>query len=117
MSLPIVEIPSQLRKQLEFYKKYFTKKQYKHFRNLITGLIVSDNKTVQEINDCFNQCDQSSLNRFLTKSDWDWKEINDIRLKQIQRQRKLRKGILILDPTMLHKSGKKWKRPIIITVA
>jgi len=110
MSLPLVEIPPQLKSQLEFYRKYFTKKQYKHFRNLITGLIVSDNKTIQEINDCFNQCDQSSLNRFLTKSDWDWKKINNIRLKQIKRQRKLRKGILICDPTMLHKTGKKMEK-------
>lgn len=110
MSLPIVEIPPQLRKQLEFYKKYLTKKQYKHFRRLITGLIVSDNKTIQEINDCFNECDQSSLNRFLTKSDWDWKKINNIRLKQIKRQRKLKKGILICDPTMLHKTGRKMEK-------
>lgn len=110
MSLPVVDIPPQLKKQLKFYRKYFTKKQYKHFINLTTGLIVSDNKTIQEINDCFNKSDQSSLNRFLTKSKWDWKKVNDIRLKQITKSYKLKKGIFICDPTMLHKSGKKMEK-------
>jgi len=110
MSLPIMEIPPQLRKKLDFYRKYFTKKQYKHFKKLIAGLIISDSKTIQEINDCFNDCDQSSLNRFVTKSYWDWKKINDIRLKQIKKHIKLKKGIWICDPTMLHKTGKKMEK-------
>ena len=86
ISLPVKETPKKLKKLLRDYKKYFTKPQFKHFTNLIAGLIISDKKNIQEINDCFNKCDQSSLNRFLTKSDWDWKKINDIRLRQIKRQ-------------------------------
>jgi len=53
MSLPLVEVPPQIRRLLGWYKKNFKRKQYKHFRNLIRGLIASDNKTIQEINDCF----------------------------------------------------------------
>jgi len=55
MSLPLVEVPPQIRSLLSWYKKNFKRKQYKHFRNLITGLIASDNKTIQEINDCFGE--------------------------------------------------------------
>ena len=110
ISLPIREIPKKLKSLLRDYKKYFTKPQFKHFTNLITGLIISDRKNIQEINDCFNKCDQSSLNRFLTKSEWDWKKINDIRLRQIKKRRKLTKGILICDPTMLHKTGKEMEK-------
>ena len=106
MSLPLVEIPQQIKKLLSFYKKCFKRKQYKHFRNLITGLIVSDNKTIQEINDCFRDNDQSSLNRFLTKSEWNTNLINDARIKQIKGLCPLGKGILICDPTLLHKTGK-----------
>jgi len=106
MSLPLVEIPPQIRDLLSWYKKNFKRKQYKHFRNLITGLIVSDNKTVQEINDCFRDNDQSSMNRFLTKSDWDIKLINDARIEQIISVCQLGQGILICDPTLLHKTGK-----------
>ena len=106
MSLPLVEIPPQIRDLLSWYKKNFKRKQYKHFRNLITGLIVSDNKTIQEINDCFRDNDQSSMNRFLTKSDWDIKLINDARIEQIISACLLGQGILICDPTLLHKTGK-----------
>jgi hypothetical protein len=105
LSLPIKEIPNKVKKLLSFYKKQFTKPQYKNFREFIVGLIVSDNKTVQEIADCFGRVDQSSLNRFLTLSDWDSETINSYRLTQIKRSRKVGKGILICDPTMLHKFG------------
>ena len=106
MSLPLVEIPPQIRNLLSFYKRKFKRKQYKHFRNLITGLIVSDNKTVQEINDCFRDNDQSSMNRFLTKSEWNVQVINDARIEQIKGLCPLGNGILICDPTLLHKTGK-----------
>lgn len=106
MSLPLKEIPATVKKLLSFYKRQFTRPQYKNFRDLICGLIVSDNKTIQEIADCFGRLDQSNLNRFLTLSQWDEKKINDSRISQIKRVLNLKKGILICDPTMLHKSGK-----------
>jgi len=106
LSLPIKETPAKIRKLLAFYKKCFTRPQYKNFRDLIFGLIVSDKKNIQEIADCFGRVDQSSLNRFLTLSDWDEKKINNKRISQIKKQCNLKKGILICDPTMLHKSGR-----------
>jgi hypothetical protein len=106
MSLPIKEIPARFKALLSFYKKCFTRPQYKNFRDFVLGLIVSDNKTIQEINDCFGRVDQSSLNRFLTLSEWDTKKINDKRIAQIKKHHKLGKGILICDPTNLHKFGK-----------
>lgn len=106
LSLPIKETPATVKKLLVFYKKHFTRPQYKNFRDFILGLIVSDNKTIQEIADCFGRVDQSNLNRFLTSSEWDERKINDQRINQIKRKLNLKKGILICDPTMLHKSGK-----------
>ena len=106
MSLPIKEIPDRVKALLSFYKRLFTRPQYKNFRDFVVGLIVSDNKTVQEIADCYGRVDQSSLNRFLTMSEWDTKKINDKRIAQIKKHRKLGKGILICDPTNLHKFGK-----------
>ena len=105
MSLPIIETPSQLKNYLNGYRGIFTKPQFNHFSNLITGTIVSDNKTIQEINDCFAEKDQSNLNRFVTSSDWDAEEVNDIRISQAKKM-PLKKGIIILDPSMLHKTGK-----------
>ena len=106
MSLPIKEVPARFKALLHFYKKCFTRPQYKNFRDFVLGLIVSDNKTVQEINDCFGRVDQSSLNRFLTCSEWDPAKINNKRISQIKSHHKLRKGIFICDPTFLQKFGK-----------
>src|SRR3989338_7368323 len=105
MSLPVIETPSQLKKYLNDYRSIFTKPQFNHFSNLITGTIVSDNKTIQEINDCFAEKDQSNLNRFVNSSDWNEEKVNDIRISQAKKM-PLKKGIIILDPTMLHKTGK-----------
>jgi len=106
MSLPIKEIPARFKALLSFYKKCFTRPQYKNFRDFVLGLIVSDNKTVQEINDCFGRVDQSSLNRFFTCSDWQPMKINNKRISQIKSHHKLKRGIFICDPTFLQKFGK-----------
>jgi len=105
MSIPVIEIPRELRNSLEDYRRIFTKPQFKHFQKLIAGLIVSDNKTIQEINDCFSENDQSSLNRFVNFSDWDDEELEKIRIRQIKKIN-ISKGILIIDPSLLHKTGK-----------
>lgn len=105
MSVPVIETPKELRISLEAYRDIFTKPQFNHFQNFITGLIVSDNKTIQEINDCFGNRDQSSLNRFMTCSDWSEKEVEKIRMNQIK-SKNISKGFMIIDPTMLHKTGK-----------
>ncbi len=109
MSLPIVQTPKELRWFTNQYKTSFTKKQFRHFERLITGLIVSENKTIQEINDCFGDCDQSSLNRFVNGS-WNIESINKVRISQIKSFARLTPGIFICDPTMLHKTGKKMEK-------
>ncbi len=109
MSTLMKEIPKQIEKLLKPYEKQLTKPQFHHFKTLVSGLIVSEKKTVQEINDCFIDCskkDQSSLNRFVTKSNWDLDKINDIRIKQVKDTVKLRRGIFIQDDTLAHKTGK-----------
>lgn len=100
------EIPKGLKKLFKPFKKKLSKKQFKHFMTYVTGLIVCDNKTVQEINDALSNNDQSSLNRFLTLSQWDTKKIESIRLDQIKKKTKPKKGIAIFDPTFIHKTGK-----------
>ena len=106
MSLPIKEIPSRVKTLLSFYKKRFSRPQFKNFKDLVAGLIVSDNKTIQEIADCYGRINQSSLNRFLTSSEWNHSKVNAQRISQIKKHHKLGKGILICDPTHLQKFGK-----------
>lgn len=107
MSLPIVCIPPVLTKLLDHYKEFFTKPQFDHFKRLVTGLIVSENKTLQEINDSFGKRNQSNLNRFVN-SNIDMGKLNSIRLKQVKEHLPLKKkGALIIDESLLHKTGKK----------
>ncbi len=106
MSMPIVCIPPVLNTLLKSYKDFFTKPQYKHFCRLTTGFIVSPNKTLQEINDSFGECDQSSLNRFVNDSSWNLNEFNLLRLKNIKLSLSLKKkGAIIIDESLLHKTG------------
>ena len=108
MSLPIVNTPPVLNKLISHYSGFFTKPQRKHFSQLITGLIVSENKTLQEINDSFGKCDQSSFNRFVSHSDWDLDNLNELRLQQVKEYIPLKKkGILIIDESLCHKTGRK----------
>jgi hypothetical protein len=107
LSLPIVCIPPVLKKEFSFYRSIFTKPQFTHFQHLVTGLIVSPNKTIQEINDAFNKKDQSSLNRFVTQSPWDLETLKKTRIKCIKQSVSLnKKGIFIADESLLHKTGR-----------
>jgi SRSO17 transposase len=107
MSLPIVCIPPVLNQLFRPYQPLFSGPQYRHFRRLMTGLIVSGNKTLQEINDAFGSCDQSNLNRFINSSPWNPQELNRLRIKQVKDTLCLcKKGILIVDETLLHKTGR-----------
>jgi len=107
MSLPVVCIPPVLNKLLSDYRSFFTKPQYNNFRRLIAGFIVSENKTVQEINDSFGERNQSSLNRFVSHSNWDLDELNLVRINSVQSHLNLKKrGALIIDESLKHKTGR-----------
>jgi len=106
LTLPIVCIPPVVNKHLEVYKAFFTKPQFKHFKRLVTGHIVCENTTLQEINDSFGECEQSNLNRFVSCSTWDIDELNKIRLNQVKDTLPLhKKGVQIIDESLLHKTG------------
>lgn len=98
-------IPKAIQKGLNFYKPLFTKPQFSHFSVFVSGLIINNNKTIQDISDSLSSKNQSSLNRFLTKSEWKTDKLNSYRIKQVKKCSKLRKGIFIGDDSFLHKTG------------
>lgn len=105
MNIRFKEIPRGIKKYLRPYRQLLTKPQYAHFSTLITGLIVNDNKTLQEINDALSEKDQSNLNRFLNNHDLS--ALNELRLACVQRALPTRHdGLLIIDDTLAHKTGK-----------
>src|SRR5438045_585618 len=101
--LPITAHPSLLRKYGPAFKHLFTNPSYDHFLNYVTGLITVDKPTIAHIADTVYQGrDQSSLNRFFTKTHWDAAQLNEQRLVLLQQQLKTawkQHGVICIDDT------------------
>jgi len=108
--LPVIEIPQIVSSPAAFFDFLFWKRQQKHFQEYTTGLIISPKATISTMNRLFiNGNDQSSLNKFLTQSNWDEKALNDKRLELLQKCNKTKWkpwGIVVIDDTICHKTGK-----------
>jgi len=113
--LPIVEIPKLVEHYSLRFESLFTKEGFMYFQRYLSGLIISENKTVQGINQHFviEPRDQSRLNRFLNTSKYDLEVINKKRIDLLQSNPKtaFKKGkdggVLSIDDTLLEHYGKK----------
>ncbi len=105
------EVPKGLDKLMPDYKSAFSKPQFDNFEMMVSGLIIHDKKTIQEINDAFSKKNQSSLNRFATKSEWSMDAIKSIRIIQIKRIPEMKSCVtLVFDDSLAHKTGKKMEK-------
>ncbi|HFC91775.1 MAG TPA: hypothetical protein ENJ51_03080 [Leucothrix mucor] len=113
--LPLISIPEIVSHYAPHFEELFSKGEYKHFQKYLSGLIVSENKTVEAINRLFvlELQNQSSLNRFLTDSNYEVSKLNQKRLDLLNSQEATRLkgsghrgGVLGLDDTMLIHYGK-----------
>jgi len=111
MMIPITEPPKMVKDYAVKFTDFFSQPQFAHFKTYLTGLIISTNKTVQGINDNFiERKNQSSLNHFITDSEWDEEAVNDHRINIINNSVKdvaQKDSFLIIDDTLSHKTGKK----------
>jgi DDE superfamily endonuclease len=108
--LPLVEIPELVRHYAPFFAAVFSPDAFAQFQRYVSGLIVSENKTVDGINRLFvlDVRNQSSLNRWLTESPFSVDAINQARLAlltsltgtQLKPQ-----GVLSVDDTLLTHYG------------
>lgn len=108
--IPLVEIPEIVRHYESFFVPVFSPAAREQFKRYISGLIVSENKTVEGINRIFaiDVRNQSSLNRFLTESPFSLEKLNHARLEMLGSQPGTRikpKGVLSLDDTLLEHVG------------
>ena len=76
--VPLVEIPAIVRHYAPFFASVFSPEAFEQFQRYISGLIVSENKTVEGINRLFvlDVRNQSSLNRLLTESPFSVDALN-----------------------------------------
>lgn len=108
--IPIVEYPSVVGSSLPIFRTVFSNPRMKNFATYITGLMVSTNHTISFMNNLFYaHNDQSALNHFITDSSWSDDELDKKRYELIidgLKDADEGDGILELDDTLAHKSGK-----------
>ena len=108
---PIVKIPHVVVEGCERFADVFPNQpQRRHLAEYLTGLVVSENKSVSGISAEFvDTTDQSCLNRFLTSADWDVDELNARRLELLQEDQATQycdRGVIALDDVLIDHHGK-----------
>lgn len=108
--LPLVEFPLIVQHYGPYFKEVFSAEAWIEFERYISGLIVSENKTVEGINRLMvvESRNQSSLNRLLTESPFSLEQLNEARLQVLARLPETQmkaKGVLSIDDTLLSHYG------------
>jgi hypothetical protein len=113
--LPLVEIPELVQHYAPFFKDVFSAEALIEFERYISGLIVSENKTVDGINRLFvvESRNQSSLNRLLTESPYALESLNQARLDllaSLPGTQMKPKGVFSVDDTLLMHYGQDFEQ-------
>jgi len=107
MQLPILQ-PAPLVSQhaAVFADLFENRKQYRHFQNYLTGLMVLPNKSMANISRCIlDSADKTNLSRFMATPLWTEKQVNVRRVTYLNEQTKLvrkakAESVLIFDDTL-----------------
>lgn len=107
---PLVEFPELVQHYAPYFAKVFSAEAFIEFERYLSGLIVSENKTVDGINRLFvhESRNQSSLNRLLTASPFSLEALNQARLQvldDLPGTQMKRNGVLSVDDTFLIHTG------------
>jgi len=112
MQLPIVSIAPIVEDHSEPFRKIFeNQKQYRHFKNYLTGLITLDNKSMANMARCIlDSADKTNISRYLSETSWREEELNDRRVSYMKEQtvpNQVRKAhsALLIDDTMCEHVG------------
>ena len=109
--LPIVEFPLIVQHYAPWFASVFTPEAFVQFQRYLSGLILSENKTVDGINRVVvvESRHQSTLNRLLRDSRFSVKKLNEQRLALLNSLAGTRfkpKGVLSVDDTLLPHYGR-----------
>jgi hypothetical protein len=109
--LPLVEFPLIVQHYAPWFETVFSAEALVQFQRYLSGLITSENKTVDGINRQFviESRHQSSLNRLLTASPFSEAVLNQQRLallNNLEGTRVKPKGVLSVDDTLLTHYGR-----------
>jgi len=104
--IPIVAIPELVEHYAPHFESVFRSHSYEYFKRYLSGLLISENKTVEAINRLFilDVKDQSSQNRFLSEQQYDIGELNAKRMELLNSHAATElkvEGVLSLDDSLL----------------
>jgi hypothetical protein len=112
---PLVEFPELIQHYAPFFDGVFSAEAFIEFRRYVSGLVVSENKTVDGINRLFvhESRNQSSLNRLLTQSPFSLNMLNEKRLAllaSLPGTQMKHNGVLSVDDTLLAHYGQHFEQ-------
>ena len=112
MVLPIVTPAPVVVAHGDAFRDLFdNQREFRHFQNYLTGLMVLENKSMANISNCIlNSADKTNLSRFFSEAPWLEKEMNDRRVAYMLEQtapyrRAAKASSLILDDTLCEHVG------------
>lgn len=112
MQLPIVKpAPIVLTHTQAFRHLFDNSRQFRHFQNYLTGLIVLENKTLANIGRCvLDSADKTNLSRFMSEAPWDDEDVNLQRLRYLLEQTATHRlsateSYLLIDDTLCEHVG------------
>lgn len=109
--IKVIKFPSIVQNYARTFKNIFKNKaQYKHFKEYVTGLMFSENKTFMGIQSKYvNMSSVNSLDHFMIRTDWSEEKMNEKRILSLQNRNDTAskaKGVISIDDTLTHKTGK-----------
>ena len=112
---PLIEFPELVQHYAPHFESVFSSAAFVEFERYISGLVVSENKTVEGINRLFvhESRNQSSLNRWLTESPFNHEALNQARLRLLESlpgTRMKSQGVLSVDDTLLKHYGQHFEQ-------
>jgi len=112
MALPIVTPAPVVVSHGDAFRDLFdNQREFSHFQNYLTGLMVLENKSMANISTCIlNSADKTNLSRFFSEAPWLEPEMNDRRIAYMLAQTSLQRrpakaSSLILDDTLCEHVG------------
>jgi len=112
MQLPIIEPAPLVASHAEVFRDIFeNRRQFQHFENYLTGLMVLPNKSMANIARCVvESSDKTNISRYFSKDRWFEEQVNDQRVVYMMQQTKavrLAKELsaLLLDDTLCEHIG------------
>lgn len=112
MQLPIVAPAPLVLQHAEAFKDLFeNRKQFRHFQNYLTGLIVLPNKSMANISRCIlDSADKTNVARYMSAAPWFQAHVNTRRLCYMNQETKLvrkakAESALVIDDSLCEHVG------------